>query len=78
MFVVGLFLGPILALAGAWATTMAGVSTRLVRPAIALVFILLLFVPAASLELRIGMVMGGFLGVLLSATPLTVERVEEK
>ena len=78
MFVVGLFAGPLIALV--WSRIF--VSAAVMRPAwangsYALLLVLFLLVPAASIELRLGLLFGGLLGILLNATPLVVSVASE-
>ena len=71
MFVVGLFLGPTLVLVGEKMTVGSGkMRSQLANALIAALLAVLLVAPVAALELRLGLVLGGPLGLLLASTPL--------
>jgi len=79
VFVVGLFVGPLIALL--WSKIFA--STAAMRPdwanaSYALLLVLFLLIPLASIELRLGLLFGGMLGILLNATPLAVSGLNEE
>ncbi|MGH2442893.1 MAG: hypothetical protein ACRDFX_07000 [Chloroflexota bacterium] len=72
MFVVGLFIGPVIGvLAGDF---LGRSSTRRWTGAAAIILFLLfvLFVPIFVLELKLGLIFGTLLGVLLAGTPLDI------
>ena len=72
MFVIGLVLGPVLGLVvGDWLLRSGRVDSRVGTIALALVLLVFLASGLSSIELRLGLVAGCFLGLLLAATPFT-------
>lgn len=70
MFILGLLVGPALGLlAGHFATRATGSQRWSISLAIVVVLAVLLLVPAADLELRLGLLAGILLGLLLAITP---------
>ncbi|GAC1335274.1 MAG: hypothetical protein NVS2B16_14020 [Chloroflexota bacterium] len=78
MFVLGLLLGPacalvILRVAG----DLGGLKVSYANLILACALGVLLLIPGLALELRLGLVMGGFLGMLLASSPVALPGVEE-